>query len=165
MLLRFDKCAARNARVRPNAKYSYLPERGAKPAQGRNEINGRGPLRGKNAFMSASPLNRRSAALYGAELTQPGYQQRIAESQNNEQHRSRKWSNGRSAYFHRTCLWFCHGPLPRLPGANTNPGAVSANMRGTHKETQTRFRMADAQIGASNPFTGFLGRQETCGRR
>jgi hypothetical protein len=25
-------------------------------------------------------LNRRSAALYGAELTQPGYQQRIAES-------------------------------------------------------------------------------------
>ena len=30
--------------------------------------------------MSASPLNRRSAALYGAELTQPGYQQRIAES-------------------------------------------------------------------------------------
>jgi hypothetical protein len=26
-------------------------------------------------------LNRRSAALYGAELTQPGYQQRIAESQ------------------------------------------------------------------------------------
>jgi len=31
--------------------------------------------------MSASPLNRRSAALYGAELTQPGYQQRIAESQ------------------------------------------------------------------------------------
>jgi len=47
----------------------------------------------------------------------------------------------------------------------TNPGTVSANMRGTHKETQTRFRMADAQIGASNPFTGFLGRQETCGRR
>jgi hypothetical protein len=33
--------------------------------------------------MSASPLNRRSAALYGAELTQPGYQQRIAESQKN----------------------------------------------------------------------------------
>jgi hypothetical protein len=30
--------------------------------------------------MSASPLNRRSGALYGAELTQPGYQQRIAES-------------------------------------------------------------------------------------
>ena len=32
-----------------NAKASYLPERGAKPAQGRNEINGRGPLRGKDA--------------------------------------------------------------------------------------------------------------------
>src|SRR6516162_8757072 len=35
---------------------------------------------GRMPFMSASPLNRRSAALYGAELTQPGYQQRIAES-------------------------------------------------------------------------------------
>ena len=79
---------------------------------------------------------------------------------NDEQYTSRKWNNGRSAYFHHTCLWFCHGPLPRLPGANTNPGAVSANMRGTHKETQTRFRMADAQIGTSNPFTGFFGRQE-----
>jgi len=63
---------------------------------------------------------------------------------NDEQHTSRQWNSGRSAYFHRTCLWFCHGPLPRLPGADTNPGAVSANMRGTHKETQIRFRVADA---------------------
>jgi len=31
--------------------------------------------------MSASPLNRRSAALFGAELTQPSYQQRIAKCQ------------------------------------------------------------------------------------
>src|SRR6516164_350151 len=38
---------------------------------------------GRMPFMSASPLNRRSAALYGAELTQPGYQQRIAESLKN----------------------------------------------------------------------------------
>jgi len=35
--------------VLSNAKDSYLPERGAKPAQGRNEINGRGPLGGKDA--------------------------------------------------------------------------------------------------------------------
>src|SRR5262249_26370312 len=35
---------------------------------------------------------------------------------NDKRHTSRKWNNGRSAYFHRTCLWFCHGPLPRLPG-------------------------------------------------
>src|SRR5215831_19303595 len=33
---------------------------------------------GRMPFMSASPLNRRSAALFGAELTQPSYQQRIA---------------------------------------------------------------------------------------
>jgi hypothetical protein len=29
-------------------------------------------------------------------------------------------------------------------GRNTKPGAVSANMRGAHKETQIRFRAADA---------------------
>src|SRR5215472_9258251 len=62
---------------------------------------------------------------------------------NDEQHTSRKWNNGRSAYFHRTCLWFCHGPLPRLPGADTNPGAVADNRRGKHKETEIRFRVAD----------------------
>jgi len=33
--------------------------------------------------MSASPLNRHSAALYGAELTQPSYQQRIAKCRKN----------------------------------------------------------------------------------
>src|SRR5215472_1755219 len=77
---------------------------------------------------------------------------------NDEQHTSRKWNNGGSAYFHRTCLWFCHGPLPRLPGANTNPGAVSANMRGTHKETQTRFRVADRSHLLSPSFaTGAVG--------
>lgn len=32
-----------------NAKDSYLSERGAEAAQGRNEINGRGPFRGKDA--------------------------------------------------------------------------------------------------------------------
>ena len=37
-------------------------------------------------------------------------------------------NNGRSAYFHRTCLWFCHGPLPRLPRTKTNPPGVSANI-------------------------------------
>src|SRR5215471_10282483 len=58
-----------------------------------------------------------------------------------EQHTSRKWDNGRSADFYRTCLWFCHGPLPRLPEADTNPGAAFANMRGTHRETQIRFRV------------------------
>jgi len=63
---------------------------------------------------------------------------------NDERHTSRKWNNGRSACFHRTCLWFCHGPLPRLPEADTNPGAVFANMCGTHKETQISFRVADA---------------------
>jgi len=34
-------------------------------------------------------LNRRSAALYGAELTQPGYQQRIAESRSFPSHSMR----------------------------------------------------------------------------
>ena len=34
--------------------------------------------------------------------------------------------------------------LDCLARADTNPGAVSANMRGTHKETQIRFRVADA---------------------
>ena len=47
-----------------NAKGSYPPERAAKPAQGRNEINGRGPPpAGRMPFMSDSTLNRRSAAL------------------------------------------------------------------------------------------------------
>jgi len=54
---------------------------------------------------------------------------------NDEQHTSRKWNNGRSAYFHRTCLWFCHGPLPRLPRTKTNPPGVSANIvRNTQEE-------------------------------
>ena len=35
-------------------------------------------------------------------------------------------------------------------GADTNPGAVSAYMRGTLKEAQTGFRMADASIGPSS---------------
>src|SRR6516225_1915875 len=61
---------------------------------------------------------------------------------NDEQHTSRKWNNGRSADFHRTCLWFCHGPLPRLPEADTNPGAVADNRRETHKEAEIRFRVA-----------------------
>ena len=35
-------------------------------------------------------------------------------------------------------------PFTSLAGADANPGAVSANMRGTHRETQIRFRVADA---------------------
>src|SRR5215472_8555468 len=70
---------------------------------------------------------------------------------NHEQHTSRKWNNGRSADFHRTCLWFCHGPLPRLPGADTNSRTVSANKRGTEKETQIRFRVV-CSVRAYNGF-------------
>jgi len=44
--------------VLSNAKYSYLPQRGAKPAPGRNEINGRGPLRGKDAVYVAFALEQ-----------------------------------------------------------------------------------------------------------
>jgi len=33
---------------------------------------------------------------------------------NYEQQTARKWSTDRSADFHRTCLQFCHGPLPRF---------------------------------------------------
>jgi hypothetical protein len=41
-----------------------LLQRGAKPAQERNEINGRGPpSAGRMPFMSDSTLSRRSAAL------------------------------------------------------------------------------------------------------
>src|SRR6266481_8212802 len=47
-----------------NAKCSNLSQRGAKPAQARNEINGRGPPpAGRMPFMSDSTLSRRSAAL------------------------------------------------------------------------------------------------------
>ena len=49
-----------------NAKCSNLSQRGAKPAQARNEINGRGPPpAGRMPFMSDSTLSRRSAALSG----------------------------------------------------------------------------------------------------
>ena len=44
---------------------------------------------------------------------------------NDEHHTSRKWNNGRSAYFHRACLWFCHGPLPRLPGARESRHGIA----------------------------------------
>ena len=43
----------------------------------RNKWQGPAPA-GRMPFMSASPLSRRSPALYGAELTQSSYQQRIA---------------------------------------------------------------------------------------
>jgi hypothetical protein len=33
----------------PQTQNTVTPRRGAKPAQGRNEINGRGPLGGKDA--------------------------------------------------------------------------------------------------------------------
>src|SRR6516164_1954699 len=69
-LLRLTASGEERAKRLSNAKASYLPERGAKPAQERNEINGRGPLAGRMPFMSASTLNRRSAALYGAEPDQ-----------------------------------------------------------------------------------------------
>jgi len=68
-LLRLTASGEERAKRLSNAKASYLPERGAKPAQGRNEINGRGPLAGRMPFMSASTLNRLRAALQGAEPT------------------------------------------------------------------------------------------------
>src|SRR5208283_1567360 len=47
-----------------NAKYSYPPQRFAKPAQDRNEINGMGPPpAGGMPFMSDSILNGLSGAL------------------------------------------------------------------------------------------------------
>ena len=63
VLLRRTVRSEERAQELSNAKYS-CPQRGAKPAQGRNEINGRGPpLAGRMPFMSDSTLNRRSAAL------------------------------------------------------------------------------------------------------
>jgi hypothetical protein len=53
-----------------NAKCSYLLQRGAKPAQERNEINGRGPPpAGRMPFMSDSTLSRLRSAL--RRLNQP----------------------------------------------------------------------------------------------
>jgi hypothetical protein len=61
-----DSRGEERAKRLSNAKYSYRPQRGAKPAQGRNEINGRcPPPAGRMPFMSDSTLSRRSAALYG----------------------------------------------------------------------------------------------------
>src|SRR5215471_9473369 len=59
---------------------------------------------------------------------------------NDEQHTSRKWTNGRSACFHCTCLRFCHGPLPRLAEADTNPGALKY-----HSKFDVRLLVAQAR--------------------
>src|SRR5206468_9598602 len=65
-----------------NAKYRYRPQRGAKLAQERNEINGRGPPpAGRMPFMSDSLLNRRSAA-----LCSPGRLTKLATENSEEPH-------------------------------------------------------------------------------
>src|SRR5271165_6312517 len=56
--------AARNERSAVERKIPLPSQRGAKPDQERNEINGRGPPpAGRMPFMSDSTLSRRSAAL------------------------------------------------------------------------------------------------------
>ena len=62
-LLRFE--ARGEERPRAVEREMQLPsQRGAKPAQARNEMNGRGPPpAGRMPFMSDSTLSRRSAAL------------------------------------------------------------------------------------------------------
>src|SRR5215471_8283852 len=89
--------------------------------------------------------------------------------ENDEQHTSRKWNNGRSADFHRTCLWFCHGPLPRLPGADTNPEAVSADLRGTtqgNADQASNGRRIDRTLKPIHRLfgpSGTFGRSACCG--
>src|SRR5262249_51018847 len=61
---------------------------------------------------------------------------------------SRKWKNDRSAYFHRTCLRFCHGPLPRFAAADTKPESTLAEHADRTEFHCSREFIAAAGAGA-----------------